>query len=54
MAQTIAIFSPKGGVGRTFIATNLAASLAEKIGKKRAILVDFDLKLPGDSTKLLD
>jgi septum site-determining protein MinD len=54
MSQTIAIFSPKGGVGRTFIATNLAASLAEKAGRKRTLLVDFDLKLPGDIPKLLD
>jgi septum site-determining protein MinD len=54
MAQTISIFSPKGGVGRTFIATNLAASLAERVGKRRTVLIDFDFQLPGDIPKLLD
>ncbi len=29
MAQIISIFSTKGGVGRTFIATNLAVALAQ-------------------------
>ena len=54
MSQTITIFSPKGGVGRTFIATNLSACLAMKIGDKRVVLVDLDLQLPGDILKLLD
>ncbi|MDD5080071.1 MAG: ATPase, T2SS/T4P/T4SS family [Candidatus Omnitrophica bacterium] len=54
MANTIAIFSPKGGAGRTFLATNLAASLARKTGSGKVLLVDIDLQLPGDVAKLLN
>ena len=54
MAHTIAIFSPKGGAGRTFLATNLAASLARKTGSGKVLLVDIDLQLPGDVSKLLN
>lgn len=54
MAHVVSIFSPKGGVGRTFLAVNLAASLAQKRGKKKVIVVDMDFQLPGDIAKLLD
>jgi len=54
MAHTIAIFSPKGGAGRTFLATNIAASLAKKTGAGKVLLVDIDLQLPGDVAKLLN
>ncbi|MCX5707820.1 MAG: ATPase, T2SS/T4P/T4SS family [Candidatus Omnitrophica bacterium] len=54
MAKTIAIFSPKGGVGRTFLAVNIATSLARKIGNGKVLLVDLDLQLPGDIAKLMD
>ncbi|MDD4900235.1 MAG: ATPase, T2SS/T4P/T4SS family [Candidatus Omnitrophica bacterium] len=53
MAKTIAIFSTKGGVGKTFIAMNLAVSLGYFSGKKVA-LIDLDLQALGDTLKLLD
>jgi pilus assembly protein CpaE len=37
--QLIAVFSPKGGVGRTTIAANLAIAAATELGKK-VVLVD--------------
>ena len=54
MAQNISIFSPKGGVGRTFIATNLAVALAKKISGKKILLIDMDLELPQDMAMLLN
>lgn len=52
MCQTIAIFSIKGGVGKTFIATNLAVSLAADQQKKVA-LVDLDMLAVNDIARLL-
>ncbi len=40
--HVITVFSTKGGVGKTFISTNLAVSLA-KDSEKRVCLVDLDL-----------
>ncbi|MDD4938688.1 MAG: ATPase, T2SS/T4P/T4SS family [Candidatus Omnitrophica bacterium] len=54
MAQTISIFSTKGGVGRTFIAVNLAVSLAVKFKGKKILLLDMDSDLPGDMARLLN
>jgi len=54
MAQIISIFSTKGGVGRTFIATNLAVALARKFKGKKILLLDMDLGLPGDMARLLN
>jgi len=54
MAKTISIFSPKGGVGRTFLAVNLATSLVRKTGSGKVLLVDLDLQLPGDISRLMD
>jgi len=55
MAQVISIFSTKGGVGRTFIVTNLAIALAQKITKgKKVLLFDTDLQLPGNMAMLLN
>lgn len=41
--KAITLYSPKGGVGCSTIATNLAIALAEK-DKKKVALVDFDLQ----------
>ena len=40
--QLITVFSPKGGVGKTTLAVNLAIALSEK-GKHRVCVVDLDL-----------
>ncbi|RQD73603.1 MAG: response regulator [Candidatus Syntrophonatronum acetioxidans] len=40
--QVITVFSTKGGVGKTFISSNLAVALAQHTGEK-VVLVDLDL-----------
>jgi pilus assembly protein CpaE len=45
------VFSPKGGTGKTVLATSLGAALAKFEGK-RALLVDLDLQF-GDSAIML-
>lgn len=42
LGQVYTVFSTKGGVGKTFVSINLAASLA-KNQEKRVVLVDLDL-----------
>ena len=42
VGQLITVFSPKGGVGKTTLAVNLAIALSEK-GSKRVCVVDLDL-----------
>jgi pilus assembly protein CpaE len=49
--QVIAVFSPKGGVGCTTIATNLAVAL-KATAKKPTILVDGDLRFGDIDTAL--
>ncbi len=50
--QVVAMFGPKGGVGRSTIATNLAVGLVQLYGKQ-VVLVDADLWF-GDVSVLLD
>ena len=50
--QVIAVFSPKGGVGRTTIAVNLAVAAATEMGKK-VTLVDASFQF-GDVAVLLN
>jgi pilus assembly protein CpaE len=49
--RLVTVFSPKGGTGKTVLATNLAASLAKHWGK-RALLLDLDLQF-GDAAIML-
>lgn len=50
--QVVSIFSTKGGVGKTTIATNLAVAIAEKTSR-RVALVDLDLQF-GDIAVMLN
>jgi pilus assembly protein CpaE len=49
--RIITVFSPKGGTGKTVIATNLAAALAKQDGR-RTLLLDLDLQF-GDAAIML-
>jgi len=49
--QVITVFSPKGGTGKTVLATNLGALLAAK-SSKRVLLIDLDLQF-GDAAIML-
>lgn len=51
-AKVVTVFSTKGGVGKTVIATNIAVALAHEFGKS-VILVDLDLQF-GDTGIVLD
>ncbi len=53
MANTILIFSTKGGVGKTLIAVNLAVSL-NRDQMKKVCIVDLDLQGAGDMAKMLN
>jgi len=51
MAKIIVIFSTKGGVGKTLIATNLGVSLTRE--GKRVCLIDLDTQVVGDMAHML-
>lgn len=51
MSRVVTIFGPKGGLGKTTIAVNLAARLAQD--NKKVVLVDLDLQF-GDVHIFLD
>ena len=53
MANTIVLFSTKGGVGKSLIATNLAVALGKEFGRK-TLLLDLDLHVVGDIARMLD
>jgi len=53
MSKVIVIFSTKGGVGKTLVASNLAVSLGHD-EKKRVLLIDLDLHAVGDMSRMLD
>lgn len=49
--RIVTVFSPKGGTGKTVVATNLAAAIAKDFGK-RTLLLDLDLQF-GDAAIML-
>jgi len=49
--SVVTVFSPKGGTGKTVVATSLAAMLAKREGK-RTLLLDLDLQF-GDAAIML-
>lgn len=51
-SRTITVLSPKGGVGKTSISTNLVVALAQQ-SPMEAVVVDLDLQF-GDLTTVLD
>jgi septum site-determining protein MinD len=53
MARTIVIFSTKGGVGKTLIATNLAVTLGHYL-KNKVALLDLDLQAGCDMPRWFD
>lgn len=52
-AKTIVIFSTKGGVGKTFLALNIAASLSY-YSRKKVALLDMDVRAAGDMGRWLN
>jgi len=52
MGKVITIFSSKGGVGNTVIATNLAVCLVQQ--QRRVVLIDLDSQFDSDTAKMLN
>ncbi len=51
VGRVVTVFSPKGGIGKTVVSTNLASTLA-KHHKERTLLLDLDLQF-GDAAIML-
>ena len=51
MGRVVTVFSPKGGIGKTCVSTNLASTFA-KYHKGRTLLLDLDLQF-GDAAIML-
>jgi len=51
LGKVVTVFSPKGGIGKTCVSTNLAATFA-KYHKERTLLLDLDLQF-GDAAIML-
>ena len=51
MGRVITVFSPKGGIGKTVVSTNLSSTFA-KYHKERTLLLDLDLQF-GDAAIML-
>jgi pilus assembly protein CpaF len=51
-ARVVTIFSNKGGVGKTFVAANLATMLA--LNKHKVLVVDFDFGAGQDMARMLN
>ncbi len=51
-ANIITVFNTKGGVGKTFVAANLAVSLSAK--QKKVLLLDFDLQATQDLARMIN
>lgn len=52
MAKTITVFSNKGGVGKTFVAINMATALALK--GQRVLILDLDFQAGHDMARMLN
>ena len=50
--KVVTVMSPKGGSGKTVVASNLAVMLAQQLGDGRVALVDADLQFGDDSLVL--
>ncbi len=50
--RVVTVMSPKGGSGKTVLASNLAVLLAQQLGDGRVALVDADLQFGDDSLVL--
>ena len=52
MTNTISVFNHKGGVGKTFVTTNLATTLA--VAGYKVLLIDMDFQAGQDMARMLN